>query len=518
MRLHLRKPPPASIAAPLSTSVLPTPFFHGDHNRTSAPVSIPLSSQSPPAVVITPLMDTTEARVDPLVFTVSSSQTPSPPAQALLSPAPINSNIKLGGAQSEMQSNPWQPACAERADPTSAECMSQVNRVFFTAGHFLKPPPSPPKSVQKGKGKDFSPSLLVSQVLAAGARDAGSSSSVVGTSTAFERPTQDTAWDFDVIFANDLTSDVMRKGEYPIASGGYGDIYRGTLRRNGTSVDVAVKAIRTYCADDGDDAQKKKRLHREIKVWTDLKHINVLPLFGTTMGFGRLPAMVCPWREHGPLTSYLERRDDNLTVMERLTLLGDVAMGLQYLHSRSVVHGDLSGSNVLIHGDGRACIADFGLSVLLTALGVSPSATSPQVRGTLRWAAPELLCLNVQPSEEGGILTRVQPTPRSDIYSFGRIMLQILTGKIPYHYYPRDERVVIALSQKETPARPHLEVITERRWVFIQQCWSTVNEGQSRPSDEEIVGFTRDELAGCRKTCYVVKESIRGYEECLVGN
>ncbi|KAF9220165.1 hypothetical protein BS17DRAFT_356758 [Gyrodon lividus] len=136
------------------------------------------------------------------------------------------------------------------------------------------------------------------------------------------------------------------------------------------------------------------------------------------MGFGRFPAMVCPWLEVGPLMSYLKRRDNQLTIVERLVL-----------------------SNVLIHGKGRACIADFGLSTLLTDVRGSTFSTSFQERGTLGWAAPELLNLNVQVSGDEENLPKVLPTPRSDIYSLGGIMLQVLTGKVPYHYYTRDERV-----------------------------------------------------------------------------
>ncbi|KAF9230141.1 kinase-like protein, partial [Melanogaster broomeanus] len=235
-------------------------------------------------------------------------------------------------------------------------------------------------------------------------------------------------------------------------------------------------------------------LRREIKVWLNLNHVNIVPLFGTTMDFGRFPAMVCPWLENGQLSSYLERQGNTLTTGERLTLLSDVAVGLQYLHSQSVVHGDLSGSNVLIDDKGRACITDFGLSMLLTELGGSTFAVSVQAGGTLRWAAPENLHLNMQVSGDRENIPKVSPTTRSDIYSFGRIMLQVLTGKIPYHYYPADARVVLAISQGENPQRADLAAITDRRWAFIQKCWSTVDEGQSRPSDEEIVEFTRGEL------------------------
>jgi hypothetical protein len=68
--------------------------------------------------------------------------------------------------------------------------------------------------------------------------------------------------------------------------------------------------------------QAVQRFRREIKTWLNLDHINVLPLFGTTMNFGQFPAMVCPWLENGSLTSYLERPDGNLTISERLSLVG----------------------------------------------------------------------------------------------------------------------------------------------------------------------------------------------------
>ncbi|KIJ14088.1 hypothetical protein PAXINDRAFT_100313 [Paxillus involutus ATCC 200175] len=207
------------------------------------------------------------------------------------------------------------------------------------------------------------------------------------------------------------------------------------------------------------------------------------------MGFGRFPAMVCPWLENGPLTSYLERERDSLSAGQRLALAHDVAMGLQYLHSQSVVHGDLSGSNVLIRANGKACIADAGLSTLLTALGGPTLVTSFGSRGTLRWAATELLDLELPEDEENP--PQVVPTPGSDIYSFGGIMLQVLTGRVPYHYYSRDEWVLLVRSKGETPKRPDQSLVTQRQWAFIERCWASV---ESRPSVDEIVEFTRNEL------------------------
>ncbi|KAF8839143.1 kinase-like protein [Paxillus ammoniavirescens] len=210
------------------------------------------------------------------------------------------------------------------------------------------------------------------------------------------------------------------------------------------------------------------------------------------MNFGRFPAMVCPWLENGSMTSYLARPDSSLTTTERLSLVSDVAVGLQYLHSRSVVHGDLSGSNVLINGNGRACISDFGLSTLLTQLGGSTFATSHQPPGTLRWTAPELLELSEPDGEDE--LPQIIPSPRSDVYSFGRIMLQILTGKVPYHYWTREAQVMNAISRGVIPQRPRQELVTDRQWLFMQRCWTPVDAGELRPCVDEIVEFVRQEL------------------------
>ncbi|KIJ04903.1 hypothetical protein PAXINDRAFT_42626, partial [Paxillus involutus ATCC 200175] len=165
-------------------------------------------------------------------------------------------------------------------------------------------------------------------------------------------------------------------------------------------------------------------LRREIRVWLNLEHVNVLPLFGTTMGFGQFPAMVCPWREHGPLSSFLEHimTPSTFPVRRAWRSLRRTWSAVSFpLHT----YGSMVQSNVLVHDNGRACIADFGLSTLLTELEGSSFSTSFHARGTLRWAAPELLSLNVHVSGDEENIPQVPPTPRSDTYSFGGIMLQV---------------------------------------------------------------------------------------------
>ena len=84
-------------------------------------------------------------------------------------------------------------------------------------------------------------------------------------------------------------------------------------------------------------------------------------------------------------------------------------------------------SNVLVGGGERACIADFGLSTLLTQLSGSTFVTTQHVRGTMRWMAPELL----DPADD----SPATPTGHSDVYSFGSIMLQVRDAGIHLRYH-----------------------------------------------------------------------------------
>lgn len=66
--------------------------------------------------------------------------------------------------------------------------------------------------------------------------------------------------------------------------------------------------------------------------------------------------------KNGSALKYINSTEE---VIDRMIILGDVASGLEYLHARHIVHGDLRAANVLISDDGRACITDFGLSSLI---------------------------------------------------------------------------------------------------------------------------------------------------------
>ncbi|KAG1831048.1 kinase-like domain-containing protein [Suillus variegatus] len=276
----------------------------------------------------------------------------------------------------------------------------------------------------------------------------------------------------------DLTDDLHGRSRYPITSGGFGDIWKCDLVKPDMTVQVAVKTIRAFESDDEVLMRKNsRRVRRELKVWGRLKHDTILPLWGVATDFGPYPAMICPWAENGALTGYLEREESSLSSHDKFSLLNDIALGLQYLHSKSVVHGDLTGSNVLIYSNGRACLADFGLSTIILEF-VGTSYFTSSIRGNVRWVAAELC--EVSEDDELSLSTEC------DIYSFGSITLQVLTCKVPYHNVKKDIAVLGQVIKGIKPEPPEESQIAPGHWEFMQRCWLP---RASRPSVAEIVTF-----------------------------
>lgn len=278
--------------------------------------------------------------------------------------------------------------------------------------------------------------------------------------------------------AVDLTNSVQRPTTDHQACGGFATVHRCKLyqRDIGAIQQVAVKEINIR----GEDILRIiNRLFREITLWLKLEHHkNIVPLWGVADGFGSIPALVSPWLENGTLTEYLERKHKILSYNRKFALLEDVARRLQYLHSKSIIHGDLSGNNVLVDKDGKASLTDFGLSALLSER-ISQAVVPTNAGGTAHYMAPECLPLDDEDDESSVF------SPKSDVYSFGGIMLQVLEGKVPYHYIRRNVAIINLVSRGIKPKRP--EVVGDSDWDFIQSCW--LDDMERRPSDEDILEF-----------------------------
>ncbi|KAG2036984.1 kinase-like domain-containing protein [Suillus americanus] len=261
------------------------------------------------------------------------------------------------------------------------------------------------------------------------------------------------------------------------------------------ALQVAVKAFRhpTNCISE----QELRRFRRETAIWWHLIHDNIVTLYGTTEGFGPITALVSRWFPDGTLFRLITEQGATLAIKSKLKLLHGIASGLYYLHSFSVVHGDITSSNVLVDlkdGEYKACLTDFGLSNVLCGHLEGRRIEGSTVRpGAIRWAAPELFRSRDSPSD-------IKPTTQNDMYSFGRVMFHLLTLTVPWHDI--DEYKVMQKIQKgEDISRPEISEttsdITDVRWNHIEHCWSIVPS--ARPCALTAMNFITEELGALKQ-------------------
>ncbi|KAG1845175.1 kinase-like domain-containing protein [Suillus subluteus] len=281
----------------------------------------------------------------------------------------------------------------------------------------------------------------------------------------------------DVHLSN-FTGFLSRKSSDTIARGSLGDVFKCTNTDVTTSEcheEVAVKCIRLDrdIANDDSRARITPRILCEIHELIKLQHESILSPLGFTYGFGLLPAMVYPWMMYGSLTTYLEQRFLELTIEYKLRILRQVAGAISYLHSKGVCHENLTPNNILIDSNYNAHVTDHGILAMCSEL----SDTS-HVMSNVRWAAPELF--EVPEDEESSTI----PKAACDIYSFGCVMIQVLTGQLPYANVESDFRVACLKIKGEKPSRPSSPYVTDFFWSFMKRCWGDPGR---RPSAVEIL-------------------------------
>ncbi|KAG8768234.1 hypothetical protein FRC12_005692 [Ceratobasidium sp. 428] len=196
--------------------------------------------------------------------------------------------------------------------------------------------------------------------------------------------------------------DLEKCGRAPMAGGGFGDVYQGSLCGGEK---VAIKCARLYLRRDDVNGHKLlKRAAREIYVWSCLEHDNVLKLLGLAQFRDHL-AMISPWMDNGTLLEYLGRHPG----IDRHRLCIDISQGVAYLHQHDTIHGDIKSANVLISNEGVAKLTDFGCTELKSNT-LCFTTTTNKSNLSMRWAAPEILTGPVTRSKE------------ADVYALGMVI------------------------------------------------------------------------------------------------
>ncbi|XP_058083828.1 probable receptor-like protein kinase At5g18500 [Magnolia sinica] len=202
--------------------------------------------------------------------------------------------------------------------------------------------------------------------------------------------------------------------ENVIGEGGYGVVYRGHLI-NGAP--VAVKKILNNLG------QAEKEFRVEVEAIGHVRHKNLVRLLGFCVE-GTHRMLVYEYVNNGNLEQWLHGamyQQGYLTWEARMKVLLGTAKALAYLHEAiepKVVHRDIKSSNILIDDDFNAKVSDFGLAKLL---GAGKTHITTRVMGTFGYVAPEYA--------NTGLLNE-----KSDIYSFGVLLLEAITGRDPVDY------------------------------------------------------------------------------------
>ncbi|CAO2208065.1 unnamed protein product [Urochloa humidicola] len=230
-----------------------------------------------------------------------------------------------------------------------------------------------------------------------------------------------------------------------IGEGGYGVVYRGQLI-NGSP--VAVKKLLNNLG------QAEKEFRVEVEAIGHVRHKNLVRLLGYCVE-GTQRMLVYEYVNNGNLEQWLHgamSQHGSLTWEARIKILLGTAKALAYLHEAiepKVVHRDIKSSNILIDEEFESKVSDFGLAKLL---GAGKSHVTTRVMGTFGYVAPEYA--------NTGLLNE-----KSDIYSFGVVLLEAITGRDPVDYgRPANEvnlvdwlKMMVASRRSEEVVDPTIE-------------------------------------------------------------
>ena len=179
---------------------------------------------------------------------------------------------------------------------------------------------------------------------------------------------------------------------------------------------VAIKVIHEQLV--AQDEQFFKRFHREAKVVASLHHPNIVPVFDFGVE-GDIPYMVMEYLEGRSLKAELRElsgRGETLSPQEILRIVSDVAGAVDYAYRQGIVHHDLKPDNVMLTTKGETILTDFGIAKIAGGTQVTMSGA---VMGTPTYMSPK------QGTGERG-------DQRSDVYSLGVILYEMVTGRVPF--------------------------------------------------------------------------------------
>jgi len=258
--------------------------------------------------------------------------------------------------------------------------------------------------------------------------------------------------------------------EARIAAGGMSTVYKAvdeTLERT-----VAVKLMNREVASDSDQLE---RFRREARAVAQLSHPHIVGVIDAGEDDGR-PYIVFEYVE-GETLKDLIRREGQLPVPEAVAYAIEIARALGAAHQRHIVHRDVKPQNVLIDHEGSAKVTDFGIARTLEEDGLTADG---RVLGTTDYVSPEQALGH-------------PVTGRSDLYSLGIVLYEMLTGDVPFH---GDNQVAVAMKhvREEMPDVALLRPGISAALAQVVDTATAKRESERYADDQEMIADLEDAL------------------------
>ncbi|KAE8674781.1 ACT-like protein tyrosine kinase family protein isoform 2 [Hibiscus syriacus] len=252
----------------------------------------------------------------------------------------------------------------------------------------------------------------------------------------------------------------LLKYESKLASCSYGDLYKGTF----CGQDVAIKVLRT----EHQNENLRKEFTQEVNIMRKIRHNNVVQFIGACTSPPSL-CIVTEFMSGGSIYDLLHKQKSGFKLPFLLKVAIEVSKGMSYLHQSSIMHRDLKAANLLMDANGVVKVADFGVARVAQP-GVMTAET-----GTYRWMAPEVI--EHKPYDH-----------KADVFSFGVVLWELLTGKLPYENLT-PLQAAVGVVQKGL--RPVIPKHTHPKFVeLLERCWQ--QDPSLRPEFSEISYILED--------------------------
>ncbi|XP_024973886.1 serine/threonine-protein kinase STY17-like isoform X2 [Cynara cardunculus var. scolymus] len=248
----------------------------------------------------------------------------------------------------------------------------------------------------------------------------------------------------------------MLKFENKVASGTFGDLYKGTY----CSQEVAIKVLKP----ERIDSDMLKEFSQEVFIMRKIRHKNVVQFIGACTEPTKL-CIVTEFMARGSIYNFLHKQNGSFKLPLLLKMAIDISKGMSYLHQNNIIHRDLKTANLLMDEHEVVKVADFGVARVQTQSGVMTAET-----GTYRWMAPEVI--EHKPYDH-----------KADVFSFGIVLWELLTGEVPYSYLTPLQAAVGVVQQGLRPTIP--KQTHPKLTELLDSCWQ--QNPASRPDFTQIL-------------------------------